>query len=84
MNEIVKTVKEALVTGYKGKYYPKEHLLGIKVPKGGSSCSKCMFMTNKTECRNKYFLQWRKDSGAERPEVIPAPIDEYCCDLFSV
>jgi len=82
--DIAKTVKEKISTTYNSKYYPKIHLLGMRVPKGGSSCAKCMFLTNKTECRNKYFIQWRKDGGAAQPEVIPAPIDEYCCDLFSV
>jgi hypothetical protein len=82
MNKIIKTVKETITTGYSGKYYPKGHQLGMKVPAGGSSCAKCMFLTNKTECRNKFFQAWRKDSGAEKPEALPAPANEYCCDLF--
>jgi hypothetical protein len=79
----IKTVKDNIASNYNGKYYPKLHQLGMRVPLGGSSCAKCEYLSeDKVHCKNKYFQRWRKDSGAARPDELPAPSDEYCCDLF--
>lgn len=54
--------------------YPPDHKFGMRVPKGGSDCQKCRFREGQM-CRNPYF---NKAVGNK----IPAPVDEYCCDVF--
>jgi len=57
--------------------YPEDHVPGMVVPKGGSSCAKCEYLgDDKKTCTNEYFIKW---NGSE---LIPAPIDEYCSDWF--
>lgn len=57
--------------------YPSDHVAGMRVPKGGSSCAKCEYLAdNKTDCTNAYFQKW---NGSPK---IPLPIDEYCSDWF--
>lgn len=55
---------------------PADHQLGMRVPKGGSMCANCRFLASPTECGNDGFIKW--NSGAK----LPAPSDEYCCDLY--
>jgi hypothetical protein len=57
--------------------YPGDHKVGMKVPKGGSSCAKCRYVTeDMKECTQKDFVAW--NHGPELPEKA----DEYCCDMF--
>lgn len=58
--------------------FPADHVPGIKVPKGGSSCESCEYLKDakKRLCGNQYFIGWNKS------DVIPEPIDEYCSDWF--
>ena len=60
------------------KVLPPNHQLGMKVPKGGSSCSKCKFLATPTTCGNKGFIKWNGEAK------LPAPSDEYCCDLYEI
>src|SRR6185312_3258471 len=60
------------------KVLPPNHQLGMKVPKGGSSCSKCRFLATPTTCGNKGFIKWNGEAK------LPAPSNEYCCDLYEV
>jgi hypothetical protein len=63
--------------------YPADHQFGLKVPKGGSACSKCRFVSeNKKHCGSEHFRTWRSSMKADEPSLIPAPADEYCCDVF--
>lgn len=55
--------------------YPADHQLGMKVPVGGSDCQKCEYVKGQ-ECTNKIFAKWNGSS------TIPAPVNQYCCDLF--
>lgn len=55
--------------------YPADHKLGMRVPKNGSDCKKCEYVKGQ-ECLNKIFVQWNGSN------TIPAPVDEYCCDMF--
>ena len=65
-------------------YHPEGHAVGVIVPKGGSSCANCSWLRKNKRCANAYFQRWRRETeGAEKPEVLPAPADEYCCDLWS-
>lgn len=57
--------------------YPADHKLGIRVPKGGSDCEKCEYLgKDDVTCKNSIFVKW---NGSK---FLPAPKDEYCCDLF--
>jgi len=84
MKNINKDIKAILEEKVVKSYYPANHKLGMIVPKGGSSCAKCRFVSEeKTNCANKGFQRWNSDvNKAEDPSLIPAPADEYCCDLF--
>lgn len=65
--------------------YPKGHRFGLKVPKGGSSCAKCRFLSKDGKhCGSDYFQHWQKSLDVEDPSLIPEPADAYCCDVFSV
>jgi hypothetical protein len=63
--------------------YPKDHRFGLKVPKGGSSCAKCFFISKDGKhCGSDYFQHWQKSLDVEDPSLIPGPADAYCCDVF--
>lgn len=67
---------KAKTSGSKGLItYPADHKLGMKVPLGGSDCKKCEYVSGQ-QCKNNLFVQWNGSS------TIPAPVDQYCCDLF--
>lgn len=56
---------------------PADHKPGMRVPKGGSSCASCKFVSeDKLRCSNEYFIKW---NGSD---VLPAPADEYCTDWY--
>jgi len=62
--------------------YPKDHPVGMVVPKGGSSCAKCKFVRNAgLECVQKDFAKWFGGENAS-DVTLPAPANEYCCDFF--
>jgi hypothetical protein len=56
--------------------YPPDHKAGMKVPKGGSSCSSCRYYKGDSKCGSQYFIKW---NGSPK---IPAPPDEYCSDFW--
>lgn len=59
--------------------YPPDHKLGMEVPKGGSSCASCSFVSEDGKhCGNEVFQKW------EGSDVLPKPADEYCCDLYKI
>jgi hypothetical protein len=68
-------------TGRVLAHYPAGHQLGMRVPQGGSSCLKCTYLmevpTGKG-CSNAAFVAWNGSA------TLPAPADQYCCDLFAV
>lgn len=57
---------------------PPGHLPGMVVPKGGSSCSSCKFVSeDKEHCSNSYWIKWQKGNTK-----LPAAADQYCCDMY--
>ena len=57
--------------------YPEDHKAGMRVPKGGSNCTKCEYVSrDKKKCHNPYFQAWLGTS------TLPDPADVYCCDWF--
>jgi hypothetical protein len=57
--------------------YPPDHQPGMRVPKGGSSCSNCEYLgQDEKSCTNKYFIKW---NGGPK---LPAPADSYCSDWY--
>jgi hypothetical protein len=57
--------------------YPPDHKVGMRVPKGGSSCAKCEYVSGQY-CKQSDFIEW---NGSNK---IPAPTDSYCCDFYEV
>jgi hypothetical protein len=57
--------------------YPANHQPGMRVPKGGSSCSSCKYLSeNGKECTSEFFIKWH---GTDK---LPAPANEYCSDWY--
>lgn len=57
---------------------PKTHVAGIKVPKGGSCCANCRFVSaDGKECANVFWVEW---NGGDTK--LPEPADEYCSDWW--
>jgi hypothetical protein len=58
--------------------YPANHLLGMRVPHGGSNCAKCEYVSEDgRECAQPVFIKWNHGS-----KILPAPAEDYCCDMF--
>ena len=55
---------------------PPDHQLGMVVPKGGSMCANCQYLKDPQNCGNQGFIAW---NGSPQ---LPAPADQYCCDLY--
>lgn len=55
--------------------YPPDHKPGMKVPKNGSMCANCEYVSG-DRCTNEYFIKW---NGGDK---IAGPIDEYCSDWY--
>jgi len=51
---------------------------GMRVPPGGSNCAKCEYVDGQN-CKQKDFIKWNDGSP-----VIPLPVDEYCCNAYSI
>jgi ADP-ribose pyrophosphatase YjhB (NUDIX family) len=57
--------------------YPRDHKAGMRVPKGGSSCASCKYVSDDgKDCSNIHFRVWNGSSH------LPAPADEYCSDWY--
>lgn len=66
---------------------PPEHVAAMRVPKGGSICSKCEYLVKGNgltgrHCREKNFIKWQGPDKPAGSSLIPLPIDEYCSDWF--
>lgn len=59
--------------------YPKDHQAGMRVPKGGSSCSRCEYLRTHNRCGNSHWIKWNDGDNK-----IPVPSNEYCCDWFDI
>jgi hypothetical protein len=57
--------------------YPDDHRAAMQVPKGGSSCATCKYVSKDLKhCANKHFIAW-----FGTPD-LPFPADQYCSDWF--
>lgn len=61
--------------GHRPVHYPANHLVGMRVPKGGSSCAKCEYVDGQS-CMQREFVKWNGVS------TITFPVNEFCCDFF--
>jgi len=69
--------KAAKNPSYLAFHYPADHQIGMKVPKGGSDCAKCEYVSeDEKKCSNKYFIRW---NGSK---FLPEKANEFCCDFF--
>jgi len=57
--------------------YSPDHKPGMQVPRGGSSCSTCRYVTKDLlNCSNRHFIAWN------RSPKLPYSADEYCSDWY--
>jgi hypothetical protein len=57
---------------------PLNHKAAMEVPKGGSMCANCKFLSkDKKNCGNKYYIKWNNGSP-----ILPKPADQYCSDWY--
>lgn len=57
--------------------YPDDHKAAMRVPKGGSSCLSCKYVSqDKKQCSNKYFIAYNGSKD------LPLPADEFCSDWY--
>lgn len=57
--------------------YPADHKPVLPVPKGGSMCANCRFVSkDKKHCSNEYFVQF---NGSNK---LPYPADQMCSDWW--
>lgn len=62
---------------------PDDHVGGMVVPRGGSSCLTCKALSEDGQhCESPNFQAWRASLGAQYPSLIPAPVDSYCSDWY--
>lgn len=62
----------------------KESLPGMVVPRGGSSCASCDFVSKDGKnCSNTNWQDWFEKETGKRTSLIPAPSDEYCCNFYN-
>lgn len=63
---------------------PAGHQLGMGVPKGGSSCAKCKYVSADHErCSMTLWVDAPKaKGGGGGSSKLPKPADEFCCDMF--
>jgi len=71
------TLKTSLSSRGRLPVYPQNHKVGMKVPKGGSDCAKCEYVSGQ-KCTNKKWVGWH---GSDK---IPEPTDQYCCDFYEI
>lgn len=58
--------------------YPASHQVGVEVPKGGSSCASCKWLSKDAKhCEEQQFVKWLGTSE------LPFPANRYCCDLWT-
>lgn len=63
--------------------YPPDHQAAMRVPKGGSICSKCEYLGDDGKsCTNEYFIKWEGENKPAGSDELPFPADEYCSDWF--
>lgn len=77
--EVIDEIKLNEEYGGLGEFkLPNNHKAGITVPKGGSSCASCKFLSkDKLMCTNKFWIEW---NGGD--SKLPMPADEYCSDWY--
>jgi hypothetical protein len=57
--------------------YPANHLPIARVPRGGSCCKNCKWVsTDLQHCGNEYFQKWNESSK------LPMAADEMCTDWW--
>lgn len=68
--------------GGKGPFeLPPDHIAGVIVPKGGSCCANCEYLTMKEDgphCHNTYWTKW---NGGDSRLPVDDP-ETYCSDFW--
>jgi hypothetical protein len=67
--------------------YGSPHMMGTKVPKGGSHCGNCIFLNEKPDgphCTNACWVDTPEDrGGGDGHTRIPVKDPStYCCDMW--
>jgi len=65
--------------GGKGKFeLPSSHIAAFEIPKGGSSCASCKWVSiDMKSCANPFFIEW---NGGDTK--LPVSADRFCSDWY--
>lgn len=64
--------------GHPAPTFPADHVPAIRVPKGGSSCATCKFVSlDLLHCASADYVKWNNGS----PDLL-WPADEFCSDWY--
>lgn len=89
LGELIARVKgaadaEVKVEGFKagGKgdlSFPRDHVAGMRVPKGGSCCKNCKYVDAEGHaCKNAHYYSWNGGDG----KLPDRGLDEICSDWY--
>jgi hypothetical protein len=80
LNEIRAASIESIAEAFHEKAratYPADHQAAMRVPKGGSSCASCKYVSDDgKDCSNEHYQTW---NGSKH---LPYAADEYCSDWY--
>ncbi len=71
---------EGFKAGGKGELsFPKDHVAGMRVPKGGSCCKNCKYVDVEGHaCKSAHYYAWNGDD----PKLPDYGLDEICSDWY--
>jgi hypothetical protein len=71
----------------------RRHLIGMEVPRGGSSCASCRYLVDAFgrrtgDGRNCSLALWvnapKRDGGGGGDPELPLPANRWCCDGYEI
>jgi hypothetical protein len=63
----------------------RRHLIGMEVPRGGSSCASCRFLVDRFYCSLAMWVDAPKRIGGGGGDPrLPLPANRWCCDGYEV
>lgn len=77
----MRTLQRPTKTLKRPRVFPKydtDHKVGMQVPKGGSSCSTCHYLSSDgLSCKEDKWYKWNFNDPK-----LPYSNNQYCCDFW--